>query len=172
MSVSRSNKTQSDFITRTQNGNTLLSIQSPLHGLVFCEIALLLRQFWDRCSFLHWVFATLRLREKPGQDGCQSAFWDCFVGRICRHVDMRPINSPTMHFGNHLDPVSCTTSKWRIVKLRGKVSEKFVHQYSPTVQFDTTLNGQYVPSKAESNILGVRVIESRPLLQFATSGSE
>ena len=123
MSVSRSNKTQSDFITRTQNGNTLLSIQSPLHGLVFCEIALLMRQFRDRCSFLHWLFATLRLREKPGQDGCQSAFWDCFVGRICRHVDMRPINSPTMHFDNHLDPVSRTTSKWRIVKLRGKVSQ-------------------------------------------------
>ena len=87
MSVSRSNKTQSDFITRTENDNTLLSIQSPLHGLVFCEIALLMRQFRDRCSFLHWLFATLRLRERLGQDGCQSAFWDCFVGRICRHVE-------------------------------------------------------------------------------------
>ena len=74
MSVSRSNKKQSDFITRTQNGNTFLSIQSPLHGLVFREIALLMRQFWDRCSFLHWLFATLRLRERLGQDGCQSAF--------------------------------------------------------------------------------------------------
>ena len=66
-----------------------------------------------------------------------TVLWDEFAAML----KMRPINSPTMHFGNHLDPVSCTTSKWRIVKLRGKVSEKFVHQYSPTVQFDTTLNG-------------------------------
>ena len=66
MSVSRSTETQSDFITRTENDNTLLSIQSPLHGLVFCEIALLMRQFRDRCSFLHWVFATLRFCERPG----------------------------------------------------------------------------------------------------------
>ena len=43
MSVSRSNKTQSAFITRTQHENTLLSIQNPLHGLVFREIALLMR---------------------------------------------------------------------------------------------------------------------------------
>ena len=92
-----------------------------VHCMDWCSVKE--RQFWDRCSFLHWLFATLRLRERLGQDGCQSAFWDCFVRRICRHVDMRPINSPTMHFGNHVDPVSCTTSKWRIVKLRGKVSQ-------------------------------------------------
>jgi len=87
MSVSRSNKTQSNFITRTENENTLLSIQSPLHGLVFCEIVLLTRQFWERYSFLHWLFATLRLRERPDQDGCQSALWDCFRGQIGRHVE-------------------------------------------------------------------------------------
>ena len=72
-----------------------------------------------------------------------------------------------MHFDNHLDPVSRTASK-----VSRQSESKFVPKYSPTVQFDTTLNGQYVPSKAESNMLGVRVIESRPLLQFATSGSE
>ena len=31
--------------------------------------------------------ATLRLRWSPGRDGCQSALWDCFDGRICRHVE-------------------------------------------------------------------------------------
>ena len=33
------------------------------------------------------VFATLRLRGGTGRDGCQSALWDCFGGRICRHVE-------------------------------------------------------------------------------------
>ena len=28
------------------------------------------------------LFATLRLRDRPGRDGCQSALWDCFVRRI------------------------------------------------------------------------------------------
>ena len=28
------------------------------------------------------VFATLRLRGRPGRDGCQTALWDCFGGRI------------------------------------------------------------------------------------------
>ena len=28
------------------------------------------------------VFATLRLRGRPGWDGCQTALWDCFGGRI------------------------------------------------------------------------------------------
>ena len=27
-------------------------------------------------------FAALRLRRRPGPDGCQSALWDCFEGRI------------------------------------------------------------------------------------------
>ena len=31
------------------------------------------------------VFAILRLHGSPGQDGSQSALWDCFWGRICRH---------------------------------------------------------------------------------------
>ena len=33
-------------------------------------------------SLLSWqssVFATLRLRERPGRDGCQSASWDAFL---------------------------------------------------------------------------------------------
>ena len=28
------------------------------------------------------LFATLRLRDRPGRDGCQSALWDCFEGCI------------------------------------------------------------------------------------------
>ena len=32
-------------------------------------------------------FATLRLRGRPGRDGYQSASWDCFGDRICRHVE-------------------------------------------------------------------------------------
>ena len=28
------------------------------------------------------LFATLRLRGRPGRDSCQSALWDCFGGRI------------------------------------------------------------------------------------------
>ena len=37
--------------------------------------------------FANCVLATLRLRTGPGRDGCQSALWDCFRGRICRHVE-------------------------------------------------------------------------------------
>ena len=33
------------------------------------------------------LFATLRLAGRPGRDGCQSALWDCFGGRICHHVE-------------------------------------------------------------------------------------
>ena len=32
-------------------------------------------------------FATLRLRGRPGRDGCQSTLWDCFGDRISRHVE-------------------------------------------------------------------------------------
>ena len=37
-----------------------------------------LRNVW---TTVPW-FATLRLRGRPGRDGCQSALWDCFSGRI------------------------------------------------------------------------------------------
>ena len=37
--------------------------------------------------FANCVLATLRLRTGPGRDGCQCALWDCFGGRICRHVE-------------------------------------------------------------------------------------
>ena len=33
------------------------------------------------------LLAILRLRVRPGRDGCQSTFWDCFGGRICHHVE-------------------------------------------------------------------------------------
>ena len=129
---------------------------------------------------------------------------------------------PRMHFDNHLDPVSRTTSKvarqseskfvpqyalltygnmpvqprFRVkfllkfkygnvvrlafqkkfyskTRMDGHITIREKSVYSFTVQrFDLTSNGPYVPSIAESNILGVRVIESLPLLQFATSGSE
>ena len=40
-----------------------------------------------------------------------------------------PQNSPTMHFDNHLDPVSCATSTWRI--------GYYVVAQKTIVQFDT-----------------------------------
>ena len=46
-----------------------------------------------RNASVRMLFATLRLRGGTGRDGCQSALWDCFGGRICRHVE----NRPTMH---------------------------------------------------------------------------
>ena len=79
MSVSRSNKTQSDFMTRTQNGNTLLSIQSPLHGLVFCEIALLMRQFWDRCSFVALAIRHFEVLRETGLRWLSK----CILGLFC-----------------------------------------------------------------------------------------
>ena len=58
-------------------------------------------------------FATLRLRGRPGQDGCQMHF-----GTVLGHAfsTRRQIcqNSPTMHFDDQLDPVFRATSKWRI----------------------------------------------------------
>ena len=33
------------------------------------------------------LFATSRLWGRPGRNSCQSALWDCFWGRICRHVE-------------------------------------------------------------------------------------
>jgi len=33
------------------------------------------------------LLTTLRLLERPSRDGCRSALWDCFGGRICRHVE-------------------------------------------------------------------------------------
>ena len=82
-------------------------------------------------------------------------------------LKMRPPKQSQNALDNHLDPVSRTTSK-----VARQSESKFVPQYSFTVQFDLTSNSPYVPRIAESNILGVRVIESLPLLQFATSGSE
>ena len=44
---------------------------------LLCCIAL-----WDGFFFLSFfgLFATLRLRGRPGRDGCPSAMWDCFKG--------------------------------------------------------------------------------------------
>ena len=64
--------------------------------------------------FANYVFATLRLRTGPGRDGCQSALWDCFGGRICRYVENACPKQSTMHFDNHHDSVSRATSNWRI----------------------------------------------------------
>ena len=56
------------------------------------------------------VFATLRLRGRPGRDGCQTALWDCSGGRIFNMAANSSPNSPTMPFDNHHDPVSSSTS--------------------------------------------------------------
>ena len=43
-------------------------------------------------------------------DWVKTVLWDAFLhsGKFVAQ------NSPTMHFHNHLDPVSCATSKWRV----------------------------------------------------------
>ena len=64
--------------------------------------------------FCYPAFATLRLRGRPGRDGCKvhcRTFWGTHFQHGGKFV---PQNSPTMHFDNHLDPVSRATSKWRI----------------------------------------------------------
>ena len=40
------------------------------------------------------VLTTLRLRGRPGRDGCQSALWDCLGRRICRHENASPKTVP------------------------------------------------------------------------------
>ena len=32
------------------------------------------------CPYCSYLLATLRLRGRPGRDGCESALWDCFKG--------------------------------------------------------------------------------------------
>ena len=59
-------------------------------------------------------FTTLRLRGRPGRGGFIE-----HCGTVLGHAfstwrQIRPQNSPTMHFDNHLDPVSRATSKWQI----------------------------------------------------------
>ena len=54
--------------------------------------------------------ATLRLRWGAGQDGLKV---HCIVGLFGGRI-FRPQNSSTMHFDNHLDPISSATSKWKI----------------------------------------------------------
>ena len=65
-------------------------------------------------SLFHSLFATLRFHGRPAQDGfqkhCGTVLGDAFSTwrQIC------PQNSTTMHFHNHLDPVSSATSNCRI----------------------------------------------------------
>ena len=50
-----------------------------------------------------------------------------------------PQNNPTMHFDNHLDPVSRATSKWQIgnYEVARESGTKFVPPNSSITQFDT-----------------------------------
>ena len=41
---------------------------------------------------------------------------NCFGGRICRHVEIRPHKQSHNALWNHLDPVSFATSKWLIAE--------------------------------------------------------
>ena len=55
------------------------------------------KTFFGTCkrSNICYLLATLRLRWRLSRDGCQSALWDCFGGRICRHVEnMSPKTVP------------------------------------------------------------------------------
>ena len=59
------------------------------------------------------LFATLRLRGRPGRDGCQRALWDCFGGRIYNMAaNLSPKTVPQCNHPDHA--VSGETSKWRI----------------------------------------------------------
>ena len=101
-------------VTRRTNGLFIWGEVAQLAGLAwlmpyFLEIfSLCLRLVAD-------LFATLRLRGKPGRDGCQSALWDCFGGRIFNmaanssHRTVPPCTLTTI-----FDPVSSATLKWRI----------------------------------------------------------
>ena len=69
-----------------------------------------------RSKEANWTlqFATLRLRGRPGRDGCQNALWDCLGGQICRHVQNASPKQSHNALDNHLDPIFRATSKWRI----------------------------------------------------------
>ena len=58
-----------------------------------------------------YQLATLRSRGRPGHCGL---FWGTRFQHSGKFV---PLNSLTMHFNNHQDPVSRATSKWLIHKL-------------------------------------------------------
>ena len=53
------------------------------------SVAVVLYCIMGRFFFLSFfgLFATLRLRGRPGRDGCPSAMWDCFKGWICHHAE-------------------------------------------------------------------------------------
>ena len=80
------------------------------------------------------LLATLRLRGTSGRDGCQvqkkkkkkcivGLFWWTHFQHGGKFV---PKNSPTMRFDNHLDPIFCATSKWRITGRDTGVQEQAI----------------------------------------------
>ena len=69
-----------------RNPNLLLqvAVTSVRNILIQHYFGLLLRitRVLELRSLFHSLFATLRLRRRPARDGCESALWDCFGGRI------------------------------------------------------------------------------------------
>ena len=60
------------------------------------------------------MLATLRLRGRPGRDGFKVHCGTVLGTNFPHGGKFVPQNSPTMHFDNHLDPVSRATFKWLI----------------------------------------------------------
>ena len=52
--------------------------------------------------------------QKTGSRWFQSAFWDCFWGRISTWRQIRPPEQFTMHFDKNLNLVSRPAAKWPI----------------------------------------------------------
>ena len=54
------------------------------------------------------------VEQETGSRWFQSAFWDCFWGRISTWRQIRPPKQFTMHFDKNLNLVSRPTAKWLI----------------------------------------------------------
>ena len=72
----------------------------------------------SRTNNFNFTLATLRLRGRQGRDVVKvvvKVYCGTVLGTHFQHSGkFVPQNSPTMQLDNHLDPVSCATSKWII----------------------------------------------------------
>ena len=90
--------------------------------LLFGSVRIALCLLWCLiCA--HAVFATLRLRGRPGRVGRESALWDCF-DKFATMLKMRASKQSHNALDNHLDRVSRATSKWRIPWVRERIIEE------------------------------------------------
>ena len=54
---------------------------------IYAHLAAFIAKFLEESRSVASILATSRFLGRPGWEGCQSTLWDCFGGRICRHVD-------------------------------------------------------------------------------------